>query len=101
MRRVARDLSFAVKGAASLVNRQFLHAFQAVAAAVQPPLRVLFHAHTSNGLSLIAHVEGNVSFLFLEGACIDFSSLGWAVSLPIATGRLAGVGHVDMWTVQG
>ena len=46
---------------------------------VQPPLRVLFQAHTSNGLSLIAHVGGIVSFLFLGGARSDFCSLGWAV----------------------
>ena len=46
---------------------------------VQPPLRVLFHAHTSSDLSLVAHVKGIVSFLFLGGACSDFCSLGWAV----------------------
>ena len=40
---------------------------------------VLFHAHTSSGLSLIAHVGGIVSFLFLGGACSDFCSLDWAV----------------------
>ena len=43
------------------------------------PLRVLFHAHTSSGLSLIAHVGGIVSFLFLGGTCSEFCSLGWAV----------------------
>lgn len=43
------------------------------------PLRVLFHAHTSGGLSLIAQVGGIVSFLFLGGACNVFCSLGWAV----------------------
>ena len=45
-------------------------------------LRVLFHmhAHTNGGLSLIAHVEGIVSFMFLGGgACSDYCSLGWAV----------------------
>ena len=46
---------------------------------MQPPLRVLFHAPTSSDLSLIAHVGGIVSFLFLGGACIIFGSLGWAV----------------------
>ena len=46
---------------------------------VQPPLRVLFHAHTSSDLRLIAHVGGIVSFLFLGVACSDFCSLGWAV----------------------
>ena len=40
---------------------------------------MLFHAHTSSGLSLIAYVEGTVGFLFREGACSDFCSLGWAV----------------------
>ena len=43
------------------------------------PLRVLFHAHRSCGLSLIAHVGGTVSFLFLGGACRNFCSVGWAV----------------------
>ena len=64
---------------------------------VQPPLRVLLHAHTSSGVSLIAHVRGIVSFLFLGDACNDFGSLGWAVvTCQIATGRgrLADVGHV-------
>ena len=46
---------------------------------MQPPLRVLFHAHMSSGLSLIAHVGGIVSFLFLGSACSDYCSLGWAV----------------------
>ena len=46
---------------------------------VQPLLRVLFHAHTSSGSSLIARVEGIASFLFLGGACSGFCSLGWAV----------------------
>ena len=46
---------------------------------VQPPLRVLLHAQTSSGLSLIAYVGGIVSFQFLGGACNDFCSLGWAV----------------------
>ena len=44
---------------------------------MQPPLKRLFHAHTSNGLSLMAHVGGIVSFLFLVDACSDFGS--WAV----------------------
>ena len=62
---------------------------------MQPPLRVLFLAHTSSGLSLIAHVGGIVSFLFLGGACGIFCSLGWAVmTCRFATGRLAGAGHV-------
>ena len=43
------------------------------------PLRVLFHAHTSSGLSLIAYIEGIVSSLFLGGACSGFCSSGWAV----------------------
>ena len=57
---------------------------------------MLFHAHTSSGSSLIAHVAigGNVSFLFLGGACSDFCSLG-CHGLPIATGRLASAGHVE------
>ena len=50
----------------------------------------------SSGLSLIAHIGGIVSFLFLGGAS---SNLAWAAvvcdGLPIATGRLAGAGHVD------
>ena len=33
----------------------------------------------SSGLSLVAHVGGIVSFLFLGGACSGFYSLGWAV----------------------
>ena len=45
---------------------------------MQPLLGVLFHAHTSSGSSLIAHVEGIASFLFLGGACSGFRSLGWA-----------------------
>ena len=60
---------------------------------VQPPLRVLLHAHTGSGLSLIAHVGGIVSFLFLGGACSDFCSLGWAV---MACGLLLAV-----WLVLG
>ena len=43
------------------------------------PLKRLFHAHTSSGLSLIAHVAGIVNLLFLGGACSDICSLGWAV----------------------
>ena len=43
------------------------------------PLRVLLHAHASNGSSLIACVGGIVSFLFLGGACSGSCSLGWAV----------------------
>ena len=43
------------------------------------PRAAPFHAHTSSGLSLIAHVEGILSFRFLGGACSDFCSLGWAV----------------------
>ena len=39
---------------------------------VQPLFRVLCHAQTSSGLSLIG---GIVSFLFLGGACSDFCSV--------------------------
>ena len=46
---------------------------------MQPALKGLFYAHTSSGLSLIAHVGGVVSSLFLGGACSEFCSLGWAV----------------------
>ena len=36
-------------------------------------------ASSTSGLSLTAHVGGNVSFLFLGGACSDFCRLGWTV----------------------
>ena len=61
---------------------------------MQPPLRVLFHAHTSSGLSLVAHAGGIVSFLFLGGACSGVQFRLGCHGLPIATGRLAGAGHV-------
>ena len=59
---------------------------------VQPPPKVLFHAHTSSALSLIAHVGGIVSFLYLGGACSGFCSSGWAV---MACRLLLAVGRVD------
>ena len=54
---------------------------------VQPPLRVLFHAHTSSGLSLIAPVSGRRMQRFLQ------FRLG-CHGLQIAVGRLAGAGRV-------
>ena len=58
------------------------------------------HLRTVGAASPIAHVEGIASFLFLGGACSGFCSLGCAVMACqywqlIATGRLAGAGHVD------
>lgn len=46
---------------------------------VRLAIRLLCHAHMSNGLSLTAHVEGIVSFLFLGSACHGFCSLCWVV----------------------
>ena len=43
------------------------------------PTQGVVSAHTSSGSSLIAHVEGIASFMFLGGACSGFCSLGWAV----------------------
>ena len=43
--------------------------------------------------SLIAHVEGTVSFLFLGGACSDVCSLGCQLLLAV---WLASAGHGTM-----
>ena len=43
------------------------------------PTQGVVRAHTSSGLSLIAHVGGIVNFLFLGDACSNFCSSGRAV----------------------
>ena len=64
---------------------------------VQPPLKVLFHAHTSSGLSLIYSLRRRYCQLPVSGRrmqrFLQFK-LG-CPGLPISTGRLAGTGHVD------
>ena len=58
-------------------------------------LRMLCRAHMSSEISLVAHAgpQDIVSFLFLEGACNAFCSVGWVV-MAQACHLLLAVVHV-------